>query len=63
MLKLYICSKCKAFRYVSKKNITCYKCNRKMTLAKIPYSQFIQLNEKARQACIEQACQDESVQP
>lgn len=34
-----------------------------MTLAKIPYSQFIQLNEKARQACIEQACQDESVQP
>lgn len=54
MLKIYICPKCKAFRYVSKNNTMCFKCNTQMLLSDISYSDFIQLTPENRQQCIEQ---------
>lgn len=54
MLKLYVCPKCKSFRYVSKKNITCFKCNTEMILSTVPYSEFIRMSPDTRQSCIEQ---------
>lgn len=58
MLKLYICPKCKTFRYVSKSNTTCFKCDTQMLLSKIPYSEFIKLNPEARSSCIEKTSQE-----
>lgn len=54
MLKLYICPECKAFRYVSKSNTMCFKCNTQMLLSNISYSDFIKMNPEYRQQHIEQ---------
>lgn len=53
MLKVYICPKCGAVRFVSKFKTECFKCNCQMTLAKIPYENYILLDTKQRQAVIE----------
>lgn len=63
MLKLYICPKCNTFRYVSKKNTTCYKCNTKMILSNVSYSQFIQMDAEDRDKCLTQCCSEETVHP
>lgn len=53
MLKVYICPKCGQVRYVSKFKTECFKCNYQMTLAKIPYENYILLDPRQRQAVIE----------
>lgn len=63
MLKLYICPKCKAFRYVSKNNTTCYKCNTKMILSTVSYSQFIQMDAEDRKKCLKQCCPEDTIHP
>lgn len=49
MLKVYICPKCGAVRFVSKYKTECFKCNCKMKLSKTPYENYILLSEKERQ--------------
>lgn len=58
MLKLYICPKCKTFRYVSKSNTTCFKCNTQMLLSTISYSNFIEMNPEERNMCIDKTLQE-----
>ncbi len=53
MLKVYICPKCGQVRYVSKFKTECFKCNCQMTLAKIPYENYILLDPRQRKAVIE----------
>jgi len=56
MLKLYICPQCKCFRYVSKDNITCYRCNEKMIKSPITYNEFISMNIDERTECLQNNC-------
>lgn len=37
MLKVYICPKCGAVRYVSKFKTQCFKCNINMVLSNVAY--------------------------
>lgn len=53
MLKVYICPKCKAVRYVSKFKTQCYKCNVEMILSSIPYEDYISLDTNGRNSIIE----------
>ncbi|MFA9463393.1 MAG: DNA-directed RNA polymerase subunit M [Velocimicrobium sp.] len=53
MLKVYICPKCKAVRYVSKYKTHCYKCNVEMVLSTIPYEEYITLDTTNRNLLIE----------
>jgi len=53
MLKVYICPKCKAVRYVSKYKTQCYKCNVEMILASIPYEEYIILDTVGRNSIIQ----------
>ncbi|MDK2808356.1 MAG: hypothetical protein PWP24_1091 [Clostridiales bacterium] len=53
MLKVYICPTCKAVRYVSKYKTHCYKCNQEMSLASIPYEEYITLDPTERHRIIE----------
>lgn len=53
MLKLYICPNCQSVRYVSLENTICYKCKVNMLLSETPYADYIQLDEKQRQECVE----------
>jgi len=48
MLKVYICSKCGSYRFVTNNNYTCYKCQRHMTLADIEYANYIELDSSER---------------
>ena len=57
MLKLYVCPKCKTIRYVSRKNITCFKCNTQMLLSNVSYSDFIAMSPEARLQCIKHTLQ------
>lgn len=49
MLKVYICPKCGAVRFVSKYKTECFKCDCKMELSKIPYEDYILLSPIERQ--------------
>lgn len=55
MLKVYICPKCKAVRYVSKFKTQCYKCNVEMVLSKISYEEYIGLDTADRRQVIEKS--------
>lgn len=44
MLKVYICPKCGAVRYVSKFKTQCFKCNINMVLSNVAYENYIELN-------------------
>ncbi len=48
MLKVYVCPKCKAVRYVSKFKTECFKCNINMSLSSISYEEYIRLEEQER---------------
>lgn len=52
MLKVYICPKCKAVRYVSKFKTHCYKCNVDMVLSTTPYEEYIMLDLDGRNQII-----------
>ncbi len=56
MLKVYICSKCGQVRFVSKYKTECFRCNCEMTLAKVPYENYILLDTKQRKSIIEKIC-------
>lgn len=55
MLKVYICPKCKAVRYVSKYKTQCYKCNVEMVLSPISYEEYITFDANDRNAIIEKS--------
>lgn len=55
MLKVYICPKCKAVRYVSKFKTYCYKCNVDMVLSTTPYEEYILLDLEDRNQIIKKA--------
>ena len=48
MLKVYICSKCGRYRFVTSQNYMCYKCNLNMTLTDINYENYIEYNQEKR---------------
>lgn len=49
MLKVYICPKCGAVRFVSKYKTECFKCNCEMQLSKTPYEDYILLTKSQRE--------------
>ncbi|MSS64830.1 DNA-directed RNA polymerase subunit M [Velocimicrobium porci] len=53
MLKVYICPKCGAVRFVSKYKTQCFKCDCEMKLSKTSYEDYILLTESERQNEIE----------
>lgn len=59
MLKLYICPKCNSFRYVSKDNITCYKCNEEMVESLVSYNDFIAMSIEERKRCLKNTKKNE----
>lgn len=53
MLKVYVCPKCKAVRFVSKYKTICFKCNVEMKLSSTPYESYIDLDLGERKRIIE----------
>ncbi len=51
MMKVYICPQCGWMRTVSRrKDVECFKCgNTNMTLSKLTYTNYAQMDEKKRQ--------------
>lgn len=54
MLKVYICPKCGAVRYVSKFKTQCFKCNMNMVLSSVAYENYIELNTTERSLVIKE---------
>ena len=50
MIRVYICQKCGWIRTVSRrKDVECFKCGvQKMTLTKMEYEKYIELDQKER---------------
>lgn len=55
MLKVYICPKCKAVRYVSKFRTYCYKCDMDMVQCIRSYEDYINLDSSDRDTIIEES--------